>query len=131
LAQRSAEAARQIKLLITRSNQQVSTGVELVGSAGGALARILAQVSQINSVVSQIANSAQTQAAALAEVNTAMNRMDGMNQQNAAMVEQSTAAIGSLADDTDHLAALVGRFKVGRRMAQQQSDLRPVTALRA
>ena len=113
LAQRSAEAAKEIKTLIQASSTQVESGVDLVGQAGKALARIVVQVADINSVVMEIAASAKEQATGLAEVNTAVNQMDQVTQQNAAMVEQSTAASHSLAQEAEELGRLVSRFEVG------------------
>jgi methyl-accepting chemotaxis protein len=113
LAQRSASAAKEIKTLISASSQQVGAGVELVGETGQSLARIVSQVNQINTVVIEIAASAQEQAAGLAEVNTAVNQMDQVTQQNAAMVEQSTAASHAMAQEANDLARLVSQFKVG------------------
>jgi methyl-accepting chemotaxis protein len=113
LAQRSAEAAKEIKGLIQASSGQVALGVELVGETGKALARIAAEVTEIDGAVTEIAASAQEQSTALAEVNTAVNQMDQVTQQNAAMVEQSTAASHSLAQEAEQLATLVGRFSVG------------------
>jgi methyl-accepting chemotaxis protein len=92
LAQRSAEAAKEIKTLISASSAQVDRGVGLVGETGKVLERILAQVTQINEAVTDIAASAQEQATGLQQVNTAINQMDQVTQQNAAMVEQATAA---------------------------------------
>jgi methyl-accepting chemotaxis protein len=92
LAQRSAEAAKEIKGLISASATQVAQGVDLVGATGKALGRIVMQVAEIDTVVSGIAGSAQEQATALHQVNTALNQMDQVTQQNAAMVEETTAA---------------------------------------
>jgi methyl-accepting chemotaxis protein len=113
LAQRSAEAAKEIKTLISRSTQHVSSGVELVGETGKALSMIALQVGEITNIVSGIAASAQEQATALQEVNTAVNQMDQMTQQNAAMVEESTAASHSLAHEAGELSNVVGMFQVG------------------
>ncbi|MCR5873860.1 methyl-accepting chemotaxis protein [Phenylobacterium sp. J426] len=113
LAQRSADAAKEIKTLISASTQQVGQGVTLVGEAGEALNRIVAQVAEINTVVVEIAASAQEQASGLAQVNTAVNQMDQLTQQNAAMVEESTAASHSLAQETEELSRLISRFQVG------------------
>ena len=113
LAQRSAEAAKEIKALIHTSAQQVGSGVRLVGEAGQALGRIMAQVGEVSGVVAGIASSAREQASGLAEVNTAVNQMDQVTQQNAAMVEQSTAASHALAHDAEELARLAQRFQVG------------------
>jgi methyl-accepting chemotaxis protein len=113
LAQRSAEAAREIKALISESGRQVSNGVNLVGEAGRALERIAGQVTDINGVIADIAASAQEQAVGLNEVNTSVNQMDQVTQQNAAMVEQSTAASHSLAGEAAELSRVVGRFRLG------------------
>ena len=145
LAQRSAEAAKEIKALISTSAQQVVSGVKLVGQTGEALTRIVSQVTEINNVVGEIANAAQEQATGLAEVNTAVNQMDQVTQQNAAMVEQSTAASHALAQETDELARLAGRFQLGegesnapasnveplRRLAKPAPrQVKPATALK-
>ena len=114
LAQRSAEAAKEIKALISASAQQVGSGVKLVGETGEALSRIVAQVAEVSGVVGEIASSAQEQATGLAEVNTAVNQMDQVTQQNAAMVEQSTAASHALARETEELTQLTGRFQLGQ-----------------
>jgi methyl-accepting chemotaxis protein len=112
LAQRSAEAAREIKALISASTQQVARGVLLVGETGQALARISAHVDDVNGVVFEMAEASRTQAASLREINAAVNQMDQVTQQNAAMVEQSTAAANALRQETDQMAALVSQFRV-------------------
>jgi methyl-accepting chemotaxis protein len=118
LAQRSADAAKEIKTLISASTQQVEQGVGLVGQTGEALQRIVAQVAQIDSLVSEIAASAQEQATGLHEVNTAVNQMDQVTQQNAAMVEETTAASHALAQEARLLAESVARFEIGAAAAQ-------------
>jgi methyl-accepting chemotaxis protein len=118
LAQRSAEAAKEIKTLISKSTNQVATGVELVDKTGEALKAIAVQVSEISGIVSEIAASAQEQATGLTQVNTAVNQMDQITQQNAAMVEQSTAASHSLRKEARELVSLVSRFKVTAEPAQ-------------
>jgi len=120
LAQRSAEAAKEIKTLIASSTHQVSTGVALVGEAGSALSRIAGRVTEMNSVIRDIASSAQEQATGLSEVNSAINQMDQMTQQNAAMVEQTSAASQALAHEGHELARLISRFKVGN-LAESRS----------
>ena len=114
LAQRSAEAAKEIKGLISASTAQVDHGVKLVAETGRSLERIVSQVTEINNVVGEIAAGAKEQATALDEVNTAINQMDQATQQNAAMAEQSTAASHSLSQETAQLASLVAQFQVGR-----------------
>ena len=112
LAQRSAEAAKEIKTLISTSSQQVGTGVALVGETGEALLRITAGVVQINRTVAEIAASAAEQATGLQQINTAVNQMDQATQQNAAMVEESTAASHSLSNEASELQRLIGRFRI-------------------
>ena len=112
LAQRSAEAAKEIKALINASDGQVKDGVRLVGEAGRALAKIVEQVVSINEIVAEIASSSQEQASGLAQVNSAVNQMDHVTQQNAAMVEEATAAAKGLEHETSDLSRLVGRFQV-------------------
>jgi len=114
LAQRSAEAAKEIKGLISASTAQVEQGVGLVAETGKALERIVTEVGDINKVVSEIAASAHEQATGLNEVNAAVNQMDQVTQQNAAMVEETTAAAQSLNHETEKLSDLIGRFQVGR-----------------
>jgi methyl-accepting chemotaxis protein len=113
LAQRSADAAKEIKGLITASSVEVEKGVALVGQTGTALERMSGEITRATSLVAEIASAAQEQATGLQEVNTAVNEMDQATQQNAAMAEQSTAASQALAQEADRLAALVGRFRLG------------------
>jgi len=127
LAQRSAEAAKEIKGLISKSSAQVAGGVQLVAEAGSALDRIMAQVAEINKVVTDIAAGAQEQATGLAQVNTAINQMDQVTQQNAAMVEESTAASHALRQETGQLTGLVGQFQVsGGAAARPLTTAKPV-----
>jgi methyl-accepting chemotaxis protein len=98
--------------------------VALVGETGEALERIVDQVAEVNGVVSEIAASAQEQASGLAQVNTAVNQMDQVTQQNAAMVEQATAASHTLAREADELSHLMARFELGAPMAAVET-LRP------
>lgn len=113
LAQRSSDAAKEIKSLISVSEGHVEQGVGLVGKTGAALSGIVAKVAEISELVREISASAQEQATGLVEVNTAINQMDQVTQQNAAMVEQSTAASHSLAQEASELAVLVAKFKLG------------------
>lgn len=113
LAQRSSEAAKQIKTLIHTSGEHVEQGVKLVGESGTALKRIVEQVQQINALVSEIAKAASQQSTGVEEVNNAVSQMDQATQQNAAMVEESTAASRSLAGETEHLRELVSFFSTG------------------
>ena len=117
LAQRSAGAAKEIKNLISASGAQVSQGVELVAESGKALERIMAQVAEMDKVVAEIAAGAREQATGLDQVNIAINQMDQTTQQNASMVEESTAASHSLSQETDQLSGLIGQFQVGSTSA--------------
>jgi methyl-accepting chemotaxis protein len=121
LAQRSAEAAKEIKTLINASSAQVGQGVSLVAETGKALQLIVEQVAEINGIVTEIAASAQEQATGLHQVNTAVNQMDQVTQQNAAMVEESTAASHSLAGEAVEVARLIGQFKTGSAAPAQAS----------
>ncbi|WP_317629313.1 methyl-accepting chemotaxis protein [Sphingomonas nostoxanthinifaciens] len=112
LAQRSAEAAKDVKLRILASGEQVAAGVELVTETGQSLRRIIERVGHISTLVSAIATSAEQQATGLQQVNTAVGEMDNVTQQNAAMVEQATAAARSLATEADALAREVARFRI-------------------
>ncbi len=113
LAQRSSEAAKEIKTLIKTSSEQVSDGVKFVGQSGEALKHIVDQVLQINALVSEMAKAAEQQSTGIEQVNAAVGQMDQVTQQNAAMVEESTAASRNLAGETRRLSDLVGFFSVG------------------
>lgn len=119
LAQRSAKAAKEIKILISASGEQVRAGVDLVGRTGVSLATIASEVVEINRHVVAIVEAAREQSVALAEINTAVNSMDQGTQQNAAMVEQSTAASHSLAREAAGLNELLSRFKIGDQRASR------------
>lgn len=111
LAQRTATAAKEIKDLITASGEQVKSGVSLVGETGKALVSIVEQVKQINANVEAIVTGSREQSTGLNEINTAVNAMDQGTQQNAAMVEESTAASHSLAQEAASLFQLLSKFK--------------------
>ena len=112
LAQRSANAAKDIKGLITTSNGQVQQGVQLVGETGRALETIVAEVQEINRHVVAIVDAAQEQSSGLQQINTAVNQMDQDTQKNAAMVEEQTAASHGLAREAASLNHLLGQFKL-------------------
>jgi methyl-accepting chemotaxis protein len=113
LAQRSSEAAKEIKGLINTSSEHVEDGVKFVGESGAALKRIVDQVVQINALVSEMAKAAEQQSTGIEQVNAAVGQMDEVTQQNAAMVEESTAASRNLAGETQVLSSLVDFFSVG------------------
>ena len=124
LAQRSADAAKEIKALISASGREVESGVRLVGETGKALQQIVEQVARLNTLIGDIAASAQEQATALAQVNSAVNQMDQVTQQNAAMVEEATAASHSLSGEADALARLIGQFRIGEVQAGAAPSIR-------
>jgi len=124
LAQRAAEAAKEIKGLIEVSSRQVAQGVACVNQTGDALARIMASVVELSGVVSEIAVSAQDQAGALQEVNSALGQMDLVTQQNVVMVEQSTAASRRLAEESESLTRLIGQFTVENAPTARSLSLR-------
>ena len=117
LAQRSADAAKDVKARITASSKQVESGVELVDETGRALNRIIERIVEINTLVTDIAASAEQQATGLQQINTAVSEMDGVTQQNAAMVEQATAAARSLATEVDGMKQQIARFRIGETEA--------------
>lgn len=110
LAQRSADAAKEIKEILSTSRVQVEDGVLLVAETGTSLKQIIERVTEINKVVSEIAASAEQQASGLQEVNTAVDQMDQVTQQNAAMVEEATAATRTLTQQSGDLARVVSQF---------------------
>jgi hypothetical protein len=113
LAQRSGKAAKEIKALITTSGEQVQSGVSLVGDTGKALETIVGEVQEINRHGASIVVATREQATGLQEISTAVNTMDQGTQQNAAMVEEQTAASHSLAQEAAALNELLTQFKLG------------------
>ncbi|MBB4277537.1 HAMP domain-containing methyl-accepting chemotaxis protein [Rhizobium mongolense] len=126
LAQRSAKAAKEIKALIQTSSGEVATGVELVSKTGGALKQIGELVMAMNQHVDAIAVSSREQSVGLAEINTAVNSLDQTTQQNAAMVEEASAASASLANESATLRGLIGQFNVGNAMVSKDHPLRKI-----
>jgi methyl-accepting chemotaxis protein len=114
LAQRSAEAAKQIKSLISSSSDEVKRGVTLVNETALALEGVTGKVARIDALLSQMARAAQEQASGLGEVNIAVNRMDSVTQQNASMVAEATAAAATLKSEALGMATLMGQFRIGR-----------------
>jgi len=127
LAQRSADAAKDVKSKITASTEQVDSGVALVSETGASLERIIGRIKEVSDLVSSISTSAEQQANGLQQVNTAVSEMDGVTQQNAAMVEQATAAARSLAEEADSLARQVAGFQIETK--PERSAPSPVHAL--
>ncbi len=124
LAQRSAEAAKEIKNLISTSTQGVEEGVKMVDQAGQALQHIADQVADVNSIVGEISTATREQAKTLHEVNATVARIDQMTQQSAAMVEESTAASHNLASEARTLTSLTMNFKVAKLAADRRTPSR-------
>nr|WP_246149619.1 methyl-accepting chemotaxis protein [Tritonibacter litoralis] len=124
LAQRSSDAATEIKTLIGDSYRQVEHGVDLVGKTGEALHSIVGQVTQISGLISEIAQGASEQSGGLAEINTGMIELDKVTQQNAAMVEEATAASHMLKGDAANLSKMVSYFKLKEGAAVVQMTQR-------
>lgn len=131
LAQRSADAAKDIKALIMTSAQQVESGVSLVGETGSMLNRIVGRVGEVSAIISSISESTETQAAGLQQVNSAVSDMDKVTQQNAAMVEESTAAARTLAGEADELARLVTRFNLSKPKSDHAIGPEPKAAVKS
>lgn len=122
LAQRSATAAKEIKTLIVASSEQVRSGVALVGETGTSLQTIVGEVQEINRHVGAIVEAAREQSIGLQEINTAVNTMDQGTQQNAAMVEEQTAASHSLAKEAASLNQLLSQFKLGQQQPSRRGS---------
>ena len=126
LAQRSADAAKDIKALITTSSEQVHHGVGLVGETGKMLERIVSKISEINGLIGTMAAASEMEAGNIQQVNSSIGDMDKMTQQNAAMVEETTAAARNLAGEADRLASLLTRFRLSARPAGRSAAPAPV-----
>lgn len=123
LAQRSSEAAQEIKALISGSADEVASGVDLVGKAGGALAGIAERVAQISQLVTGIAESSNEQATGLGEINIGMNQLDQVTQHNAAMVQKSATSTHRLNEYSEALAGLVAHFSVATSQPQNRVEI--------
>ncbi len=113
LAQRSANAAKEIKALISDSSQRVETGSQLVASAGRTMEEIVVSVARVTDIMAEISAASQEQSNGIDQVNTAISQMDKMTQQNAALVEQAAAAAKSMEEQTEELSRIVGVFQTG------------------
>jgi aerotaxis receptor len=127
LAQRSAGAAKEIKALIEDSVRKVGQGNELVGTAGQTMREVVASVQDAATIMHGITAASREQNQGIAQVNAAMNELDGITRQNAALVEQSAAASSSVAEQAAHLAQALSVFKVGD--ARDQSPWKSNTGL--
>jgi methyl-accepting chemotaxis protein len=130
LAQRSANASKDIKALITESNSQVKTGAALVNQTGSSLNEIVSSIKKVSDIVAEIAAASREQSTGLDQINTAVGSMDEMTQRNAALVEESTAAAQTLNNQAVQLAELVGFFKVDGAVAARPVAVAPTPAAR-
>ncbi|MEZ5692099.1 MAG: methyl-accepting chemotaxis protein [Rickettsiales bacterium] len=133
LAGRSASASKEIKALINESEQQVKNGAVLVNQAGDTLKGIVESVRQVSGIVSEIASASKEQATGIDEINTAITQMDEVTQQNAALVEENTAAAQSMVDQAHQLEKLMSFFRLddsvgNEKEAMDFSDKKPKLA---
>jgi methyl-accepting chemotaxis protein len=112
LAQRSASAAREIKSLINESVEKVEQGSRLVSSAGVTMDNVVGSVQRVKNIIAEISEASRSQSEGIEEVNRSIHRMDGVTQQNAALVEQAAAAAESMQYQAENLASLVSVFKI-------------------
>jgi len=112
LAHRVAEAAKEVRSLISASVEQVSSGSTLVQDAGTSMNAIVESVQRVNDIIDEISTAASEQSDGIAQVNVAVTQMDQMTQQNAALVEQSAAAAESLKDQSSRLSQLISVFRI-------------------
>ncbi len=117
LAQRSANASKDIKSLIQTSNSQVKTGATLVNQAGSSLTEIVSAIKKVSDIVAEIAAASREQATGLEQINSAVGQMDEMTQRNGALVEETSASAQSLSNQAEELATLVQRYKVSGESA--------------
>jgi methyl-accepting chemotaxis protein len=128
LAQRSADAAKEIKALISASGQQVAEGVRLVGETGQTLRRTAEQVEQLQGLLGQITSAAEQGATALTEVSTAMSELDSVTQRNASMVQVTSVTVQSLGSDVEKLVSQISLFRID---AGEQMPPKPVQGTRS
>jgi methyl-accepting chemotaxis protein len=132
LASRSAEAAKEIKTLIQDSVGKVTEGTKLVDESGKALAEIVVRVKKVTDVMAEIASSSREQASGIEQVNKAITMMDDVTQQNAALVEEASAAAQALTEQASSLTQLIARYKVGEgaagEAAREAAPARPKPA---
>ena len=126
LASRSAEAAKEIKALIHDSVRKVSEGTKLVDDSGKVLGQIVAGVKKVTDVMADIASSSREQSSGIEQVNRAITMMDDVTQQNAALVEEASAAAQALTEQASNLSQLIARFRVGAEAYKPQPASRPV-----
>jgi methyl-accepting chemotaxis protein len=123
LAQRSASAAKEIKQLIGSSVERVETGSKLVEEAGGTIDEVVRSVSSVTGIIGEISNASEEQRHGIEQVNQAVGQMDHVTQQNAALVEEASAAAQSMAEEARRLRDTVSVFKLERGVTQPASGV--------
>ncbi|MEP6504655.1 MAG: methyl-accepting chemotaxis protein, partial [Betaproteobacteria bacterium] len=131
LAQRSAQAAKEIKSLIGASVEKVESGSHLVDEAGKSMANIVTQVTRVNDLIGEISSASMEQSTGIGQIGDAVNQLDQVTQQNAALVEESAAAAESLKVQAAHLAQVVSVFKLNAGMHDAPAPVVPVSAPKA
>jgi methyl-accepting chemotaxis protein len=124
LAQRSAEAAKEIKALIGTSVDKVEVGSKLVHDAGTTMNEIVASVQRVSDIIGEITAASSEQSSGIGQINTAVTQLDQMTQQNAALVEESAAAAESLKEQANKLTSVVGAFRLAAHESAQQAAVR-------
>jgi methyl-accepting chemotaxis protein len=131
LAQRSANAAKEIKALISDSGAKVETGSKLVASAGQTMEEIVVSVKRVTDIMAEISAASREQSNGIDQVNTAVSQMDKITQQNAALVEEAAAAAKSMEEQTEELSNIVAAFKIGSAAAAPLPTARPTPIARS
>jgi methyl-accepting chemotaxis protein len=130
LAQRSASAAREIKALIGDSVDKVETGSKLVNQAGATMEEIVSSVQRVTDIMGEITSASREQEAGIEQINLAINEMDAVTQQNAALVEEATAAAEALHEQADHLSQVISVFKVDGMTTRTAAPARASASVR-
>jgi methyl-accepting chemotaxis protein len=131
LAQRSANASKDIKALIQTSNSQVKSGAALVNQAGASLTEIVGAIKKVSDIVAEIADASREQSTGLQQINTAIASMDEMTQRNGALVEETTASAQSLSNQAQELQSLVQRYRISGQAATPVAATRPAPVAQA
>ncbi len=129
LAQRAAEAAKQIKTLVGTSTEEVAAGVRLVSDAGGAIVRIIEQINQIDGTVCKIASAANDETISIQQINEALGHIDHATQQNAAMAEEASAAAKTLSMETERLSEMLRQFRMSAGFGSNRSNVHRLAAV--
>jgi methyl-accepting chemotaxis protein len=122
LAQRSAQAAKEIKVLITDTVEKVDGGTRLVGQAGAKMDEVVQSIQRVASIMHEIMEASQEQTSGIEQISEAVSQMDQVTQQNASLVEQARAASANMQEQSSSLAAAVSVFKLGENGSVQRAS---------